>query len=329
MFPLRLHSTGVYLPKRSVSYQEIAEKTGVEASWILEKSGVATRYFVEDETIGSMGAYALTDALRRGQLSFQDLDLIICASGSYDHPVPSNACLIPRFMGQPDLGIPCWDIDATCLSFITSLEVVGALIGAGRYKRIAVVASEISSKSLNFKEKESSTLLGDGAAAAIFTHSAAQQTSAMLAYRMETYSSGAYYTYVRGGGNVLHPRNPEATPDDFTFHMEGKEVLKMASSHIKPFFKRFFAELPYSLQDMDMVIPHQASKIGLSMAQKAMELPSERFYNVLGLYGNCIAASVPMALHHAIVENKVQRDQKILLCGTGAGFSIGAALLNY
>ncbi len=328
MLPLKLLGTGLYLPKKKVSYLDLAVLTGVAPEWILEKSGVETRYFVEHETIGSMGAMALANALDSANLHYRDIDLIICASGSYDHPVPSNACLIPRFLGQPDLGIPCWDIDATCLSFITSLEVVAALLATKRYRTIAVVASEIASKSLNFKEKESATLLGDGAAAAIFTGDVSGE-SALLAYRMETYSSGAYYTYVKGGGNVLHPRDPEAVPDDFTFHMEGREVLRMATERLLPFFEAFFKETPFRMADIDWIIPHQASRVGLAMAQKALKIPDERFCNILAQYGNCIAASVPMALHHVVNNEALKRGQMLLLCGTGAGFSIGATLLRY
>ena len=328
MIPVRIAATGVYLPA-PVTAADLATRLGITESQVMAKSGVAVRHWVTDETVASMGAKALENALLQSGLPFEALDAIVCASGSYDYPVPSNACLIPAWMNRPQAGTPCWDIDATCLSFITALETLSYLIAGGKYKTVALVSSEIASKTLDFNNLETTALLGDAAVAVILTAATPVEKSALLAADMKTFSEGALDTYVKGGGNVLHPRNPLATDEDFTFRMNGRKLLRTACEKLLPFMEHLFEKLPFHWQDLHLLIPHQASRVGLLMAQKLLQLPDHQFYTNIQHYGNCMAASVPLALHEAIETGKVQRGDTLCLLGTGAGFSIGASVLIY
>jgi len=326
---VRILGTGKYLPKRVVLSEEIEEKMGLEKGWSLSRSGVAKRHFVEDETCSYMGARALEQALENANLKYEDLDAIIGASGSYDHPIPYNSCLIQRELGKIDSGTPCWDIDSTCLSFVTAFDVVSYLIEAGKYNTVAIVTSEISSKSLNYKERESSTLLGDGAAAVIIRKSKENEDSKIIASDMETYSKGALLTVVKGGGNYLHPNDPNSKPEDFTFHMEGREILGIAFEKLPKFFEKLFKKAGFPVKNIDLMIPHQASKVGLEMAKQYLGLSDEQFMVNIETHGNCIAASIPMALHDAIEQNRMKRGDKICLIGTAAGLSIGGLIFIY
>lgn len=326
--PLQIVSMGKYLPGRQVSAAELETQIGLEPGFIVEKSGVALRHFVTPgESNSTMGAAALQQALDKAGLAFEDLDLMINASGSYDYPIPETSCLIQRALGKGDSGVPCFTVDSTCLSFITALDVAGAFIASGRYRRIGIVSSEVASRSLNYKEWESATLLGDGAAAAIVERS--EGVSALLSSRMETYGHGAFHTHVAGGGNVRHPRHDNVDPDEYTFSMNGLAVLTTAFKRLRTFNKKLFAGLDFQLSEVDIFVPHQASRVALEKAQQLFRLSDEQFVSNLETHGNCIAASIPMALHDAIAAGRLQRGNRVCLLGTGAGLSIGGAVLIY
>lgn len=235
--PLQIVSTGKYLPPRQVSAAELEVQLGLEPGWIEAKSGVSVRHFVTSETNSDLGAKALEQALARAGLAFGDLDLLINASGSYDYPIPDTSCLIQKAMGQGDSGVPCFTVDATCLSFLTALDVAGAFLATGRYRTVAIVSCEVASKSLNPAERETASLLGDGAAAAIVRRTPPGEASALLSSRMETYGNGAFHTYVAGGGNARHPRHDDVRPEEMTFHMNGVAILTLAFRRLRGFVK--------------------------------------------------------------------------------------------
>lgn len=328
--PLEIVAMGKYLPQRRVHASELEAKLGLEPNWVISKNGVEYRHYAAPgENNSDMGAQALQRALDKAGLEYRELDLILNASGSYDYPIPETSALIQQKMGQGQSGIPSFTVDATCLSFVTALDVAAAFIQSQRYRTIAIVSTEISSRSLNPAEKESATLLGDGAAAAIVRPAAAGSTSSLLSYRLETYGDGALYTAVVGGGNARHPLNPDVQRNEFTFHMNGPAVLGMAFRRLRPFVKRLFADLDFNLQEVDLFVPHQASKVALQKAQKFFRLSDAQFVNVLSQHGNTIAASIPMALHDALESGRVQHGGRICLLGTAAGLSLGGAVLIY
>ncbi|MBC7474926.1 MAG: beta-ketoacyl-ACP synthase III [Candidatus Sericytochromatia bacterium] len=326
---VKISGMGKYLPERLVTSEELEKKMGLTAGWSYTHSGVKERHFVNNETCSFMGARALELALKDANMKYEDLDAIIGASGSFDHPIPYNSCLIQKEMDQENSGTPCWDIDSTCLSFVTAFDVVSYLIEAGKYKNVAIVTSEISSKSLNYNEKESATLLGDGAAAAIISKSTPEEGSMIIGSLMETYSRGAFYTSVKGGGNTIHPNDPDSNPDDFTFNMKGRAILEMAFDKLPTFLKKLFVQSQVEMKDLTLVIPHQASKLGIDMAKQTFGITDTQLVNNLANHGNCIAASIPMALHDALRDGRAKRGDKICLIGTSAGLSLGGIIFVY
>ena len=326
---VKIAGMGKFLPERIVTSEELEKKMGLSEGWAYERSGVKQRHFVTNETCSFMGARALEKALEAANMKYEDLDAIIGASGSFDHPIPYNSCLVQKEMGQEDSGTPCWDIDSTCLSFVTALDVVSYLIEAGKYKTVAIVTSEIASKSLNYNEKESSTLLGDGAAAAIITKATLEEGSAIIASEMETFSKGAYHTAVMGGGNYIHPNAENSKPEDFMFSMQGRAILEMAFGKLPSFISKLFKSAQMSPRDLDLFVPHQASKVALEMGKQAYGFTDKQFVNNLETHGNCIAASIPMALCDAIDQGRAKRGDKIALVGTSAGLSLGGLVFIY
>lgn len=329
---VKIVSTAKYLPKQQVTAAEIDKRIGEKEGWVEKKSGVLVRHFAdnESETSPKMGAIALQEALNKAGLKLSDLDAIISTSGTQAQEIPCTASLIQEQMGGQNSGIPCFDINSTCLSFVTGLDTISYMVDSGRFKRVALVASEIASVGLNYNEKESAALMGDGAAAVIIERTPEGEASGILGARMETYSSGAHHAEIRGGGTIKHPiRGKSVKEDDFYFNMNGPAVFKQASKLMIPFCERLFGEMEAKLSDVNLVIPHQASKMALGLVQKRLELSDERFLKFVENHGNTIAASIPMGIHNAIEANRIKRGDKVLLLGTSAGFSIMGLVLQY
>jgi 3-oxoacyl-[acyl-carrier-protein] synthase III len=326
---VKIISTGKYLPKKQVTASELAERIGTSAEWIEKKSGVMIRYFVNGETASQMGAFAAKNALEIAGLSIQDIDCIVSTSGVPEQAIPCNAALIQEHLGAIDLGIPAFDINSTCLSFITGLDTISYLVAAGRYKRVLLVATEVSSFGINWQDKESCTLFGDGAAAVIITQSQKEDSSQILCSRIETYSKGAHLTECQGGGNKYHPSEYGNDPEFFLFKMDGRGIYRLSSQILPGFVERLFAPLGLKIDDMQMVIPHQASLMAMRLLSKQLNIPAQKLMVIAHNHGNTVAASVPMALHEAIIQQKIKRGDTIMLLGTSAGFSVGGIILEY
>lgn len=326
--PLKIAGIGRYLPKRVVPSSELEHKLGLPEGWIAKKQGVRERRWVIDETASFMGAQAASAALEDAGTKPEDIDLIINASGSQEQAIPDGAPLIQRHLGLSDAGTACMSIHATCLSFVVAVDTAASLLATGRYRHILVVSSEISSVALNFSHVESSTLFGDGAAAVVLTRTPPGEESALWAARLETYGEGAYYTQVAGGGTRKHPNRPETKPDDNLFYMDGPSVFALAVKHASAFLEHLRPGLSGGLGDIKLAVPHQASKLALE-AHRFYGFKRHQVVKTIDYLGNCIAASIPLTLHEAVKDGRLQRGDKLLLLGTGAGLSIGGAILTY
>jgi 3-oxoacyl-[acyl-carrier-protein] synthase-3 len=245
-----------------------------------------------------------------------------------EQAIPCNAALIQEQLGLLHSGIPSFDVNSTCLSFITALDMISYAIDCGRYENVLLVSSEISSVGLNWSQAESSILFGDGAVAVILSKS--QDSSGILNSHMETYSAGSHLSEIRGGGTKIHPRvYDDQTKEDFLFDMDGKAIFKLSYKLLPSFLEKLFSPINLSLQDLHMVIPHQASASAMKIIRKKLGVDEARFMNIIENYGNMIAASIPMALHEAVKQGRVKRGDTIMLLGTSAGLSIGGIVLEY
>ncbi len=326
---IKLLGSGKYLPSKIVTSSEIDKKLGLSSGWTEKKSGVKQRHHVVSETASEMGAHAVKLALEDANLQMEDIDCIISTSGTYEQPIPSTASLIQEQLNWQGSRIPAFDINSTCLSFVTGLDMISYLVEADRYNRVILVSSEIASVGVNWEQKESSVLFGDGAVAIIIEKSK-DGKSKIVASLMETYSEGAHQTEIRGGGTKLHPRNySNITKEEFLFDMDGKAIFRLVLKEINGFIKRLFNNTNFTLDDMDLVIPHQASGMAMRILREKLGIPKEKYMDIIENHGNTIAASIPMALHEAIKQGKIKHGDKVLLIGTSAGLSIGGIILEY
>jgi len=327
---VRILGTGLAVPERKVTDQEIERDLGLPVGWIRKTGGVETRHWITTETAAQLGARAARTALERAEVAPSDLDLILSAGGTEQQPIPCTAVFVQRELGLADSGIPAFDIDATCLSFLMALDVAAQFIDAGRYRRILVVSPDIASVGLNREHKESYTILGDGAGAVVVGPSG-ESSSAILTARFNTWSSQAELCQIKGGGTRIYPTHytPERR-NDFLFEMDGMGSFRFVSQVVEQFIDDLFRPTGRTLADVDYVVPHQASRLALELIiKKRLRVPSEKMVDVLAKYGNTIAASIPMALHEAILDGRIRRGQQLLLVGSSAGLSLGGMLVVY
>jgi 3-oxoacyl-[acyl-carrier-protein] synthase-3 len=318
---VKIASVGFYAPPRVETAAELAPRIGVSEEWILSRTGVRERR-VSEEPVEVMAAHAARAALRSGEAP----DLIVNASVSARQLLPDNSVYIQHELGLD--GIPSYSIHASCLSFLVALHNAAALVAAGASRRALVVSAEYGCQGRNMAEPESAALLGDGAAAVLVEPTPEGEEGALLGFRMGTWPKGAELTEVRGYGQRLRPNNPRTRLEDNLFSMDGPGVYKMALRRVRPLVEELLADHRLTPADVDWVVPHQASGPGLAMLPR-LGFPPERTVNIVGEYGNCVAASMPMALAHLADSGRVRRGQTVLLVGTGAGFSVAGALLRW
>lgn len=325
-----IYGTGKYLPQNLVTSDEIDRKLGVRPGWTLKKTNVKERYFAGHETASQMGAKAAAAALQAANLTFEDIDCLICTSGTSEQPIPCTAALIQYEMGQGHSGIPAFDINTTCLSFVAGLDVVSYMLDAGRYRKVLLVSSEIASIGLNWADKESAALFGDGAVALVVGQSEAGSSSKIIYSALETYGDGARLSEIRGGGSKLHAREHSTrTEKEYLFRMDGTGIFRMASKLMPSFVDRLMTGAGLRMQDMDLIIPHQGSAMAVRLLGRKLGIADHQLMSITHNHGNTIAASIPMGLHEAIVQGRIQRGDRVLLLGTSAGLSLGGIILDY
>ncbi|GAA3406390.1 beta-ketoacyl-ACP synthase III [Paenibacillus hodogayensis] len=327
---VKIIGTGKYMPKRCVSDVEMDAVLGVPEGWVRRKTNVVQRYFIEDETASEMGAKAAYAALEAAGLEFADIDCLVCASGTMEQPIPCTAVLIQEAMGQQHSGVPAFDVNSTCLSFIAGLDVMSYLVHAGRYRHVLLVSTEVASKGLNWGQKESAALFGDGAAAVIIGPSGEKELSQIVYAGMETFSAGAHMSEIRGGGSARHASAYTAeSRDHYLFDMQGDALYRMASQKLPPFLSRLLAGAGCGLDEIRLVIPHQGSVMAMRLLARKLGIPDERMLCITEEHGNTIAASIPMGIHEAIRLERIRRGDRVLLLGTSAGLTLGGVVLDY
>ena len=328
----KIFGTGHYLPNNLVYSTDLDAKLGLTPGVIERKSGVSRRCFVsENENAAEMGAKAATLAVQEAGLTLSDIDCIVACSATMDQGLPCNAALLHEALGLGHSGIPALDVNASCLGFVAAIDMLRWQLAHERYKRVLLVASDIASCGLNWENLESSAIFADGAAAAVVGPAGDNSTSGILASKLATWSSGAHVCEIPAGGSRYHPsRIPQGGFEPLTkFHMNGKKVFRLAAEHFDEFLAVLLDEAGVTMSDIDLIVPHQASQLGLQHMVKRLNISPSLVVNIFSEYGNQVAASLPTALDVAVQSKRIKRGQTVLLIGTGAGLSIGGVVMEY
>ena len=320
ILPFKITGYGSYLPPSIQTSKELSKLIKKSEEWIISRTGVLERR-VSDIDVDKMGALAAKEAIGNKDIP----DLIINASGVPKQTLPDTSIFIQRELGFDS--IPSFSVHSTCLSFITALNVASSLLQTDLYKNILIVSSDRGTRGRNFNEPESAALLGD-AAAAIYIEKSDTENSGMISYSMNTFPDGAELTQVRGGGTNLHPQDKGTKYSDNLFSMNGPRVYKMARQKVYDLIKQDLSSNNLELNDIDLVVPHQASGMAVKAYSKYGEFKEDRVVDIISKTGNCVAASIPLALNIAYKNNRFKDDNILYLIGTGAGLSIASCLIK-
>ncbi len=320
----RITGTGSYLPPRRLTNADLAAELaaqGVETSddWIVERTGIHARHFAALDVCSSdLAVEAARRAIEAAQLQAADIDLIIVATSTPDMVFPSVACILQHKLGIA--GCPAFDVQAVCSGFVYALTVADALIRTGTAKRALVVGAEVFSRILDFSDRTTCVLFGDGAGAVVLE---ASNEPGILA--SDLHADGKYVDILCvpghvSGGKVLG--NP-------LLKMDGPAVFKLAVGVLESAARAALAKANLVDTDIDWLIPHQANIRIMQSTAKKLKLPMDKLVVTVDQHGNTSAASIPLALDVAVRSGKVKRGDTVMLEGVGGGFTWGAVLLTY
>ena len=319
----RITGTGSYLPPRRVTNQDLANELaqrGIETSdaWIVERTGIHARHFADPQVTSSdLALEASRCALEAAGCQAQDLDLIIFATSTPDMVFPSAACILQNKLGAN--GCPAFDVQAVCSGFVYALTVADAMIRAGSARRALVVGAEVFSRILDFNDRTTCVLFGDGAGAVVLE---ASETPGILA--SDLHADGKYVDILCVPGTVSGGR----VLGDPLLKMDGQAVFKLAVGVLEKAARAALDKAGLQDVDIDWLIPHQANIRIMQGTAKKLKLPLEKLVVTVDQHGNTSAASIPLALDHAVRSGQVRPGQHVMLEGVGGGFTWGAVLLK-
>jgi 3-oxoacyl-[acyl-carrier-protein] synthase-3 len=316
----RIAGVGSYLPGLPVSNDELARR-GVDTTdeWIVTRTGIRTRHLAEAGTTSSEMAFeASCRALESAGVKADELDLIIVATSTPDYIFPSTACLLQGKLGN--VGAMAFDVQAVCSGFVYALNIADKYIRSGSHKKALVVGAEVFSRILDWKDRTTCVLFGDGAGAVVLETS---ETPGVLA--TAAHADGSQNGILSVPGQVC---GGQVTGDPF-LRMDGQAVFKFAVRVLFDVAKECCDNAGLATSDVDWLIPHQANIRIIESTAKKLGIPMSNVVVTVDQHGNTSAASVPLALDAAIRDGRIQRGQKIMLEGVGGGFTWGAVLLQF
>ena len=320
----RITGTGSYLPPRRLSNAELVAELaakGVETSdeWIVERTGIRARHFAEaDVCVSDLALQACRQAIEAAGCQAADIDLIIVATSTPDMVFPSSACILQNKLGVA--GCPAFDVQAVCSGFVYALTLADSLIKTGSANRALVVGAEVFSRILDFSDRTTCVLFGDGAGAVVLE---ASDVPGILA--TDLHADGKYVDILCVPGHVSGGKvsgSPMLT-------MDGQAVFKLAVGVLEDAARAVLAKAGKTEADIDWLIPHQANIRIMQSTAKKLKLSMDKVVVTVEQHGNTSAASIPLALDVAVRSGKIKKGDTLMLEGVGGGFTWGAVLLDY
>jgi 3-oxoacyl-[acyl-carrier-protein] synthase III len=314
---------GSYLPQRTVTNADLARTVDTSDEWIVQRTGIRERHIAADgEMTSDLGIAAARAALAHANVDAQDIDLIICATSTPDNTFPSSAVAI-----QAALGIhhgAAFDLQAVCSGFVYALATADGLLKSGVHKRALVIGAETFSRILDWTDRGTCVLFGDGAGAIVLEaqqQDGAPEDRGLLTAHLRSDGRHKAKLFVDGG--------PSSTGTVGHLRMEGREVFKFAVGAITDVIKDVFKDTGYTAEDLDWFVPHQANKRIIDGSAHKLGIAPEKVVTTVDRHGNTSAASIPLALDVAIKDGRIKRGDLVLLEAMGGGFTWGAALVRW
>jgi len=324
----RITGTGSYLPPRRLSNADLVAELasqGVESSddWIVERTGIRARHFVADGVCCSdLGLEAAKRALSAADLQAQDIDLIIVATSTPDMVFPSAACILQHKLGAA--GAPAFDVQAVCSGFVYALAIADSMIQTGAATKALVIGAEVFSRLLDFTDRTTCVLFGDGAGAVVL-EACEHDGSGPGILATDIHADGKHVGILCVPGHV---HGGKVTGDP-VLKMDGQAVFKLAVGVLEDTARAALVKAGKTTDDIDWLIPHQANIRIMQSTAKRLKVPAEKVVVTVDQHGNTSAASIPLALDHAVRNGSIKPGDTLLLEGVGGGFTWGAVVLNY
>ncbi|NBB80071.1 MAG: beta-ketoacyl-ACP synthase III [Verrucomicrobia bacterium] len=322
-----ISGTGTYLPHRVVSNDDMAQIVETSDEWIRSRTGIAERrYASEKESTSYMATHAAKQAMKAAGTRTDEIDLLIVATMTPDMPFPSTACLVQSQLGLDH--ITAFDIQAACSGYIYALNTAANLLRSGAYNKALIIGAEKMSSILDFEDRTTCVLFGDGASAAVLECSEAMGLG-ILSSITGSDGSNPQLLYQPAGGSACPATTESVLARQHFIKMNGREIFKQAVRVMGQVSVDILERHGYSTDQVDLLIPHQANMRIIDSLAKRMRLPMERFHNNLEYYGNTSAASIGIALHEAHRSDRIRSGDLILLVAFGAGLTWGSTLIKW
>jgi 3-oxoacyl-[acyl-carrier-protein] synthase III len=322
----RIAGTGAYAPARVLTNAELEKIVDTSDEWITERTGIKERRVAADgETSSDMALAAARRALEMAGLEAKQLDMIIVGTISADMPLPACAAFLQQKLGCP--GIPAFDVAAACAGFVYAMSIGDQFIKTGVNKNVLVVGVELLSRVLNWNDRTTCVLFGDGAGAAVLTP-AKNDGRGVLSTRLYTDATLAESLCIPAGGSKerITPEAILAARDKV--HMVGGDIFKIAVKNLTSSSREALAQSGLSAADVRWVVPHQANLRIIAQVAQRLEIPLDRFVLNIERYGNTSSASIPIALDEAVRDGRIKPGDTVLMCALGAGISWASALVR-
>ncbi|MGZ3725097.1 MAG: beta-ketoacyl-ACP synthase III [Pseudobdellovibrio sp.] len=328
MYRSKIAGVGSFLPEKILSNHDLEKMVETSHEWIVQRTGIERRHIIaDDEGTSDMCVRAARRALEYANLTIDQIDMICVATLSGDYKMPATACLVQSKLGAKN--VMSFDLNAACSGFIYSLHIADQFVRTGVYKNVLVIGAENLTRMLNYKDRETCILFGDGAGAFVL-----QQTSVTDPNHIMTtlaHAEGSLFDLLwASGGGTRHPLSQKVLDEGSQYMiMKGKEIFKNATRAMAACCNEALANTNTKADQIDWVVPHQANLRITEAVSNFFDFPMTKIISTVHETGNTSAASIPIAFDIAVRDGRIKRGQLIMLTAFGAGLTSGAALLRY
>jgi 3-oxoacyl-[acyl-carrier-protein] synthase-3 len=324
----RISGTGSYLPEKVLTNADIEKMVETSDAWIVERTGIRERHIAAaDQVTSDLGLIAAQRAIKAAGLTAQDIDMIIFATVTPDTLMPSTACVLQKKLGARQ--VFSFDLSAACSGFIYGLTVADQFIKTGFYKHILIVGAEVLSRFIDYQDRETCILFGDGAGAMIVSRAEDKQDSRIFSAHPHADGGLSDLLVLPAGGSAMPVSQAALDSRGQYVKMKGREIFKNAVRAMVQCSQEALQSSGMTMSDISWVVPHQANVRIIESVASYLDLPMERVIMNLGHMGNTSAATIPVAFDEAVRDGRVLRGQNILFTAFGAGLTSGSLLFRY
>jgi 3-oxoacyl-[acyl-carrier-protein] synthase-3 len=318
--------TGSALPEKIITNADLEKMVETSDQWITDRTGIRERRQAgPHETTSTLSVLASVKALEKAGLQATDLDLIICSTISPDMPLPSTASLIQRDLGAR--GCCAFDLAAACSGFLFGMTVAEQFIRTGGAKYVLVIGAELLSRYLDYKDRATCVIFGDGVAAAVF--GPVEPPSGILAHELHTEGQYAEHLYIPAGGTAMPPSCESIGRGDHFIKMRGNELFKVAVRSLEEVSRQVLKKAGVTASEIDLFIPHQANQRITEAVRERLGVPPGKVYSNICRVGNTSSASIPICLDECVQAGRLKKGDLVLMSAFGAGVTWGAVLMRW